>query len=90
MDFIGLNTLEMQAGRPKKQQRASRARDLCHRRSIRCRPSNEEPTSHCQNCHDFDVQCTYLRPSRRHGGQERLDKKEALRAALEQCQAKAV
>jgi len=38
--------------------------DLCHRRSIRCRPSNED-TERCQNCYDFDVACTFDRPSKR-------------------------
>ncbi|KXS93671.1 hypothetical protein AC579_3591 [Pseudocercospora musae] len=51
--------------RPKKLQRISQACDLCHRRSIRCRPSVENPQSHCQNCYDFAVDCTYKRPSRR-------------------------
>nr|POF14029.1 putative transcriptional regulatory protein c16g5.16 [Quercus suber] len=51
--------------RPKKLQRISQACDLCHRRSIRCRPSAEEPQTKCQNCHDFAVDCTYNRPSRR-------------------------
>ena len=51
--------------RPKKLQRISQACDLCHRRSIRCRPSTEDPQQHCQNCFDFGVPCTYNRPSRR-------------------------
>ncbi|EMC98438.1 hypothetical protein BAUCODRAFT_57745, partial [Baudoinia panamericana UAMH 10762] len=53
------------AVKPKKVQRISQACDLCHRRSIRCRPSNESPKSHCQNCFDFGVDCTYNRPSKR-------------------------
>lgn len=51
--------------RPKKLQRISQACDLCHRRSIRCRPSAENPQQQCQNCYDFAVDCTYNRPSRR-------------------------
>jgi hypothetical protein len=51
--------------RPKKLQRISQACDLCHRRSIRCRPSNENAQQQCQNCFDFGVPCTYHRPSRR-------------------------
>ncbi|KAM0722564.1 hypothetical protein Q7P37_002005 [Cladosporium fusiforme] len=51
--------------RPKKLQRISQACDLCHRRSIRCRPSTENPQQQCQNCFDFGVDCTYKRPSRR-------------------------
>ena len=38
--------------------------DLCHRRSIRCR-SSQEDAERCQNCYDFDVPCTYDRPSKR-------------------------
>jgi hypothetical protein len=38
--------------------------DLCHRRSIRCRSSNEDAVR-CQNCYDFNVACTYDRPSKR-------------------------
>ena len=51
--------------RPKKLQRISQACDLCHRRSIRCRPSAENSQQQCQNCYDFAVDCTYNRPSRR-------------------------
>jgi len=51
--------------RPKKLQRISQACDLCHRRSIRCRPSIENAQVQCQNCFDFGVPCTYNRPSRR-------------------------
>ncbi|TIA53495.1 hypothetical protein D6C79_01479 [Aureobasidium pullulans] len=54
----------MQQDRPRKLQRISQACDLCHRRSIRCRPSNEDQ-ERCQNCYDFDVACTYERPSKR-------------------------
>ncbi|THY72097.1 hypothetical protein D6C86_06117 [Aureobasidium pullulans] len=54
----------MQQDRPRKLQRISQACDLCHRRSIRCRPSNEDQ-ERCQNCYDFDVACTYKRPSKR-------------------------
>lgn len=55
----------MNHDRPKKLQRISQACDLCHRRSIRCRPSSENPQQKCQNCYDFGVECTYKRPSRR-------------------------
>ncbi|KAF2860017.1 hypothetical protein K470DRAFT_218099 [Piedraia hortae CBS 480.64] len=55
--------------RPKKLQRISQACDLCHRRSIRCRPSAENPQRACQNCYDFNVECTYNRPSRRRRNQ---------------------
>lgn len=46
------------------QETHTRVGDLCHRRSIRCRPSNEDD-NRCQNCYDFDVSCTYERPSKR-------------------------
>ncbi|KAL6806705.1 hypothetical protein GGI42DRAFT_341895 [Trichoderma sp. SZMC 28013] len=48
-----------------KQRRISRACDYCHRRSIRCRPS--EDGLGCQNCKDFAQNCTYHRKPRRRG-----------------------
>jgi hypothetical protein len=59
--------------RPKKLRRITRACDYCHKRSIRCRPSNEDRNS-CQNCIDFAVACTYDRPAKKRGtksGQEK-------------------
>ncbi|KAH7077842.1 hypothetical protein BKA63DRAFT_509185 [Paraphoma chrysanthemicola] len=50
--------------KPKKFLRASRACDFCHKRSIKCQPSNTSP-GRCQNCVDFNVPCTYDRPLRR-------------------------
>ncbi|KAH1379162.1 hypothetical protein KXV95_007697 [Aspergillus fumigatus] len=52
--------------RPRKFQRASKACDFCHRRSIKCSKING-PLAPCQNCADFDIQCTYDRPARRRG-----------------------
>lgn len=52
--------------RPKKQRRISRACDFCHRRSIRCRPA-QGSGNRCQNCLDFDIDCTFIRPSMRRG-----------------------
>ncbi len=52
--------------KPRKLRRISRACDFCHKRSIRCKPSNED-TSHCQNCLDFGVSCTYDRPAKKRG-----------------------
>lgn len=51
---------------PKKLRRVSRACDFCHNRSIKCAPS-EEAVGRCQNCVDFGVSCTYLRPVRKRG-----------------------
>lgn len=51
--------------KPKKLRRVSRACDFCHRRSIRCEPSQE--AQRCQNCVDFDVDCTFLRPAKKRG-----------------------
>ncbi|KUJ21140.1 uncharacterized protein LY89DRAFT_770371 [Mollisia scopiformis] len=51
---------------PKKRRRISRACDFCNRRSIRCRPSQED-SDRCQNCVDFGVDCTYKRPMKRRG-----------------------
>ncbi|PMD44836.1 hypothetical protein L207DRAFT_541235 [Hyaloscypha variabilis F] len=51
---------------PKKQRRISRACDFCHRRSIRCRPTQDDG-NRCQNCSDFGVECTFNRPMKRRG-----------------------
>jgi hypothetical protein len=53
------------AAKPKKLRRISRACDFCHRRSIRCEPSQDG--QRCQNCVDFDVDCTFLRPAKKRG-----------------------
>lgn len=52
-----------------KRRRVTQACDFCHRRSIRCRPSDVNKT--CQNCKDFGHQCTYHREPRRRGVQPR-------------------
>ncbi|KAK8200339.1 hypothetical protein HDK77DRAFT_225608 [Phyllosticta capitalensis] len=57
----------MTDGRPRKLQRASRACDFCHKRSIKCKPSDVD-SQRCQNCVDFDIACTYTRPWRRARG----------------------
>ncbi len=54
------------ASRPKKQRRISRACDFCHRRSIRCRPTQDDG-NRCQNCSDFGVDCTSIRPLKKRG-----------------------
>ncbi|TVY36124.1 Xylanolytic transcriptional activator [Lachnellula subtilissima] len=51
---------------PTKKRRVSRACDFCSQRSIRCKPSTEEP-QRCQNCFDFGVGCTYVRPTKKRG-----------------------
>ncbi|KAM3065590.1 hypothetical protein ACMFMG_011300 [Clarireedia jacksonii] len=50
----------------RKARRIPRACDFCHRRSIRCRVSNADPTR-CQNCADFGERCTNNRPAKRRG-----------------------
>ena len=57
----------MPDGRPRKLQRASRACDFCHKRSVKCAPSGDDPRK-CQNCIDFDVECTFTRPWKRARG----------------------
>ncbi|KAJ5495894.1 hypothetical protein N7539_001010 [Penicillium diatomitis] len=52
--------------KPRKLQRVSKACDFCNRRSTRCGKS-EDPLGRCQNCADFDVPCTYDRPTKRRG-----------------------
>ncbi|KAF4544597.1 putative transcriptional regulatory protein C16G5.16 [Lasiodiplodia hormozganensis] len=66
----------MPDGRPKKLQRASRACDFCHKRSIRCKPS-ESDAQRCQNCVDFDINCAYTRPWRRARGSSAAVKQPA-------------
>ncbi|KAB8223228.1 Zn(II)2Cys6 transcription factor [Aspergillus novoparasiticus] len=56
--------------RPRKFQRTSKACDFCHRRSIKC-TKLRGLLERCQNCADFDIPCTYERPSRRRGGNRR-------------------
>ncbi|TVY23021.1 Xylanolytic transcriptional activator [Lachnellula hyalina] len=51
---------------PTKQRRISRACDFCSQRSIRCKPSTEEP-QRCQSCFDYGVGCTYVRPTKKRG-----------------------
>ncbi|KAF3397767.1 hypothetical protein F1880_006509 [Penicillium rolfsii] len=52
--------------KPRKLQRVSIACDFCNRRSIKCSQS-EDPLERCQNCVDFDVPCTFDRPTKRRG-----------------------
>ncbi|KAJ6786638.1 hypothetical protein PWT90_03728 [Aphanocladium album] len=54
-----------QGRREPKRHRVTRACDFCHRRSIRCQTPSGETT--CQNCRNFDHQCTYHREPRRRG-----------------------
>lgn len=61
--------------RPRKLRRVTRACDFCHRRSTRCKQSQDD--SRCQNCLDFDIACTFERPARKRGskrqGQAQVD-----------------
>lgn len=45
--------------------------DFCNRRSIKCTKING-PLAPCQNCEDFDVPCTYDRPTRRRGARKHI------------------
>ncbi|KAK3950112.1 hypothetical protein QBC32DRAFT_21589 [Pseudoneurospora amorphoporcata] len=51
--------------RPRRLLRNSRACDFCHKRRIKCQKIQLDPTGRCQNCAEFDISCTYLRPLRR-------------------------
>ncbi|KAK3297925.1 uncharacterized protein B0H64DRAFT_134349 [Chaetomium fimeti] len=63
----------MPNARPRRLLRNSKACDFCHKRRIKCQSSESTEStessplnsSRCQNCADFDVRCTYLRPSKR-------------------------
>ncbi|KAK4248967.1 hypothetical protein C7999DRAFT_30496 [Corynascus novoguineensis] len=57
----------MPNARPRRLLRNSKACDFCHKRRIKCQSSPLNP-SRCQNCTEFDVQCTYSRPSKRGTG----------------------
>ena len=61
-----VNSISEGVSRPKKQRRVSRACDFCHKRSIRCRPTQGND-NRCQNCSDFGVDCTFSRPLKRRG-----------------------
>jgi hypothetical protein len=61
-----VNSMPDGASRPKKQRRISRACDFCHRRSVRCRPTQGDG-NRCQNCSDFGVDCTFNRPMKKRG-----------------------
>ncbi|KAK4141699.1 uncharacterized protein C8A04DRAFT_38862 [Dichotomopilus funicola] len=52
---------------PRRLLRNSKACDFCHKRRIKCQENPLDP-SRCQNCTDFDVRCTYSRPSKRGTG----------------------
>lgn len=51
--------------RPRKLRRVTRACDYCHKRSTRCKQSQDD--NRCQNCVDFDIACTFDRPARKRG-----------------------
>ena len=57
--------------RPRKLQRASRACDFCHRRSVKC-TTGGDASRKCQNCIDFDVDCEYTRPWKRARGSQAI------------------
>lgn len=52
---------------PFKSRRITQACDYCHRRSKRCKPSEDPNENRCQNCVDFRQPCTYDRPVKRRG-----------------------
>ncbi|EFW99102.1 c6 zinc finger domain containing protein [Grosmannia clavigera kw1407] len=57
----------MSAQRPRRLLRVSKACDFCHKRRIKCQ-ENPAGGNRCQNCAEFDIPCTYARPSRRGRG----------------------
>lgn len=56
---------------PQKRRRVTQACDYCHRRSIRCRPTDGDPQQRCVNCIDFGQPCTRDRTVRRRGAKPR-------------------
>lgn len=69
-----------QETRPRKFRRVTRACDYCHKRSIKCRASDDVPES-CQNCLDFAVACTYDRPAKKRGTKSGYGKQARLDAS---------
>ncbi|EPE08138.1 zinc c6 transcription factor [Ophiostoma piceae UAMH 11346] len=56
------------SARPQRLLRISKACDFCHKRRIKCQDSPGDVVSRCRNCAEFDIPCTYARPSRRGRG----------------------
>jgi Fungal Zn(2)-Cys(6) binuclear cluster domain len=57
--------------KPRKIRRITRACDYCHKRSIKCRASQDLEDKRCQNCYEFAQPCTYDRPVKRRGAKKR-------------------
>lgn len=53
--------------KPRKLRRNTRACDQCSKRSVKCKPSTEDP-GRCQNCVDYDELCAFERETRRRAG----------------------
>lgn len=73
-NVLGMETLQNE--KPRKIRRIGRACDYCHRRSIRCQPSQDR--HRCQNCVDFDQACTYDRPAKKRGAKSGPTKENAI------------
>ncbi|OAA61820.1 Zn(2)-C6 fungal-type DNA-binding domain protein [Niveomyces insectorum RCEF 264] len=58
----------MSTQRPQRLLRISKACDFCHKRRIKCQANPADPSGRCRNCAEFDIACTYTRPSRRGRG----------------------
>ncbi|CAK7206279.1 hypothetical protein SEUCBS139899_009066 [Sporothrix eucalyptigena] len=54
--------------RPQRLLRISKACDFCHKRRIKCQDNPGDTRGRCRNCAEFDIACTYARPSRRGRG----------------------
>ncbi|KAJ9157237.1 Zinc c6 transcription factor [Pleurostoma richardsiae] len=72
----------MSSGRPRRFLRISKACDFCHKRRIKCLDNPLDP-SRCQNCADFDILCTYVRPSKRGHGSQHATRSRGRRAEVE-------
>ncbi|KIH91278.1 hypothetical protein SPBR_01374 [Sporothrix brasiliensis 5110] len=58
----------MSSTRPQRLLRISKACDFCHKRRIKCQDNPGDTRGRCRNCAEFDIPCTYARPSRRGRG----------------------
>ncbi|CAK7265211.1 hypothetical protein SEPCBS119000_001396 [Sporothrix epigloea] len=54
--------------RPQRLLRISRACDFCHKRRIKCQDNAGDVGGRCRSCIEFQIECTYARPSRRGRG----------------------
>ncbi|KAJ9479273.1 Zn(2)-C6 fungal-type domain-containing protein [Pseudozyma hubeiensis] len=68
--YIPMSDLSTTAAHSQKRRRITRACDRCSARSVKCRLQSTS-TSRCDNCQDYDEECTFDRPMRKRGARSR-------------------